>query len=155
MKLNTFSEFISNNTHNFRELLSNKSRHIFRVHITGTLKELLPNNITPFSRHETILAFSGTYWQKNNAHFSRAYTKQWHFQRVTGNWHFSKFHIIIKQHWHFQGDYQKADRVGGLKWEKIEIIFLFKIHIYYFLNREFSSLTCKKITQSNVPIQPI
>ena len=32
-KLNTFSEFISNNTHTFKELLPNKSKHISRVHI--------------------------------------------------------------------------------------------------------------------------
>ena len=32
-KLNTFSEFISNNTHTFEELLPNKSKHISRVHI--------------------------------------------------------------------------------------------------------------------------
>ena len=32
-KLNTFSEFISNNTHTFKELLPNKSKHVFRVYI--------------------------------------------------------------------------------------------------------------------------
>ena len=29
----TFSEFISNSTDTFRELLPNRSKHIFRVHI--------------------------------------------------------------------------------------------------------------------------
>ena len=33
MIIHTFSEFISNNTHTFSELLPNKSKHIFRVHI--------------------------------------------------------------------------------------------------------------------------
>ena len=33
MILHPFSEFISNNTHTFRELLPNRSKHIFRVHI--------------------------------------------------------------------------------------------------------------------------
>ena len=43
MILHTFSEFISN--------------------ITDTFRELLPNNITHFSRHQTILTFSESYWQ--------------------------------------------------------------------------------------------
>ena len=42
-RVNTFSEFISN--------------------ITGTLRELLPNNTTHFSRHLAILTFSKSYCQ--------------------------------------------------------------------------------------------
>ena len=71
--LNTFSEFISNKTHIVRELLPNKSKHIFRVHIkhywhfegvtpkqyytlfqtsgnTDIFRELLTNDTTHFSR---------------------------------------------------------------------------------------------------------
>ena len=43
MILHIFSEFISNNTHTFRQLL--------------------PNNTTQFSTHQTILTFSEGYWQ--------------------------------------------------------------------------------------------
>ena len=42
-RVNTFSEFISN--------------------ITGTLRELLANNTTHFSRHQAILTFSESYCQ--------------------------------------------------------------------------------------------
>ena len=42
-RVNTFSRFISN--------------------ITGTLRELLPNSTTHFSRRHAILAFSESYWQ--------------------------------------------------------------------------------------------
>ena len=31
--------------------------------ITGTLRKLLPNNTTHFSRHQAILTFSESYWQ--------------------------------------------------------------------------------------------
>ena len=43
MILHTFIEFISNNTRTFRELL--------------------PSNTTHFSRHQTIMTFSKSYWQ--------------------------------------------------------------------------------------------
>ena len=77
---------MSNNTHTFRELLPNKSKHIFRVHIkhywhfeeitpkqyhtlfqklsnTDIFKELLPNNTTHFSKHQAIRTFSESYWE--------------------------------------------------------------------------------------------
>ena len=45
--------------------------------------------------------------------------------------------------------YQKFARVGDQKWEIVEITigisFLFEIYIYYFLYREFSSPTWKKV----------
>ena len=70
----------------FRELLPNKSKQFFRVHInnywhfevvtpeqyytlfqtssnTEIFKELLSNNTTHFSRHEAILTFSKSYLQ--------------------------------------------------------------------------------------------
>ena len=105
-KLNTFSEFISN--------------------ITGTLKELLPNSTTHFSRHQAILTFSESWQtilntfpelQSNNAeifrellannttHFSRIYIKQyWHFHRVPSKLNYSKkfFRVHITQYWQFQ-----------------------------------------------------
>ena len=43
IRVNTFSEFISN--------------------ITDSFRELLPNNITHISRHQTIMTFSESYWQ--------------------------------------------------------------------------------------------
>ena len=42
-RVNTFSVFISN--------------------ITDTFRELLPNNTTHISKHQTILTFSESYWQ--------------------------------------------------------------------------------------------
>ena len=102
-RVNTFSEFISN--------------------ITGTLRELLANNTTHFSRHQAILTFSESYCQtilhtspeltssimtfsellgNNTTHFSRAYIKQyWHFQRVSFKLNYSKkffqssYHTIL------------------------------------------------------------
>ena len=89
----TFSEFISN--------------------ITGTLRELLPNNTTHFSRQQAILTFSESHWQiilhtfpeltsnnsnifrellaNNTTHFSWVYIKQyWHFHRVPSKLNHSK-----------------------------------------------------------------
>ena len=94
--------------------------------ITGTLKELLPNNTTHFSRHQAILTFSESYWQTilhtfpeltsnnndifrellgNNTHFFRVYIKQyWHFHRVPSKLNYSKsfFRVHITQYWQFQ-----------------------------------------------------
>ena len=78
--VNTFSDFISNNIDNFRDLLPNGTIHFFRVHIkqyifrellpnknkhfsefisdiTDIFRKLLPNNTTRFSRHQAILTF--------------------------------------------------------------------------------------------------
>ena len=54
-------------------------------------------------------------------------------------------------------DYQKVVRVGDQKWEIVDttfgIMFLFEIHIHYFLYREFSSPTWEKKSPSpKVPI---
>ena len=54
-------------------------------------------------------------------------------------------------------DYQKFVRVGGQKWEVVEItigsfFFLLEIYIHYFLYREFSSSTWKKSSPPKVPI---
>ena len=88
MIIHTFSEFISNNTHTFSELLPNKSKHIFRVHIkhywhfegvtpkqyytlfqassnSVIFTELLVNNTTHLSKAyiKQLLTFSESYWQ--------------------------------------------------------------------------------------------
>ena len=71
----TFSEFISNNTHTFRELLPNKSKHIFRVHIKY-------------------------YWHFQGVTSKQYYTltlpdikQYWHFQKVTGKQYYKLFQI--------------------------------------------------------------
>ena len=133
---------MSNNTHTFRELLPNKSKDIFRVYIkhywhfeevtpkqyymlfrtssnTDIFNELLPSNSTHFSRQQTILTFSDSYWQtilhnfpkltsnnidifrellaNNFTHFSWVYIKQyWHFQRAPSKLNYSKkYHTIL------------------------------------------------------------
>ena len=84
MKLNTFSEFISNNTHTFRKLLTNKSKHIFRVHIKHYWQL---EGVTP-KQYYTLFQISGNsgifreLLANNTTHFSRVYIKQcWHFQK--------------------------------------------------------------------------
>ena len=101
IKVNTFSEFISN--------------------ITDTFRELLQNITTLFSRHQTVLTFPKSYWQtilytfleltssntgifkelltNNTIHFSRVYIKQyWHFQRVTSKLNYNKSFFQISYH---------------------------------------------------------
>ena len=95
IRVNTFSEFISN--------------------ITGTSRELLPNNATHFSRHQSVLIFSESDRRtirqtfpdfislsnntdifrellvNNTTHFSRVDIKQyWHFQRVPSKVNYGK-----------------------------------------------------------------
>ena len=115
MIIHTFSEFISNNTHTFSELLPNKSKHIFRVHIkhywhfegvtrkqyytlfqtssnTDIFREFLSSKYytLSLSLHQAILTFSELL-ANNTTHFSRAYIKQyWHFQRVSFKLNYSK-----------------------------------------------------------------
>ena len=84
MMLHTLSEFISKNTHTFRELLPNKCKHIFRVHIKYywhfqrvTLKQYYTlfqtSNNTDISSELLV---------NNTINFYRAYIKQhWHFQK--------------------------------------------------------------------------
>ena len=96
---------------------------MFISNITSTLRGLLPNNTTHFSRHQAILTFSESYCRtilhtspeltssimtfsellgNNTTHFSRAYIKQyWHFQRVSFKLNYSKkffqssYHTIL------------------------------------------------------------
>ena len=53
-------------------------------------------------------------------------------------------------------DHQKVVRAAEQKWEIVEttfgIIFLFDIHIHYFLYREFSSSTWKESLPPELPI---
>ena len=106
-RVNTFSEFISN--------------------ITGTLRELLPNNTTQFLDIKQHWHFQ-SYWQtithnfpkitlynidifrklpaNNTTNISGVYIKQhWHFQRVLSKLIYSKkfFRVHTTQYWHFQG----------------------------------------------------
>ena len=61
-RLNTFPEFISSNTHTFRELLLNKSKHIFRIVIKHYrhFQPVTPKQYYTFfqSLHQPILLFS-------------------------------------------------------------------------------------------------
>ena len=71
MILPAFSEFISNNTLSesyYQTKVDTFSEHI--SNITDTFRELLPNNSTHFSRHQTIATFSEGYWQNNTTLFS-------------------------------------------------------------------------------------
>ena len=143
MILHPFSEFISNNTHTFRELLPNRSKHIFRVHIKQywhfqgvTPKQYYTlfqtSKSTDLSRElrQTILYTFPELTSNKTDFFKRVTDKQYYtlfqsFYQVTGKQyctHFipsnntnifrellanntaniSRFHIIIKQYWHFQ-----------------------------------------------------
>ena len=91
--MNTFSEFLSSNTHTFRELLPNKSKHIFRVHIKHYWHF---EGFTPKQYYTLCQTSSNTdvfreLRADNTTHFSRVYIKQyWHFQRVPSKLNYSK-----------------------------------------------------------------
>ena len=128
-RVNTFSEFISN--------------------ITGTLRELLPNNTTQFFRHQAILTFSESYWQtithnfpkitlynidifrellaKNTTNISRVYIKQqWHFQRVLSKLNYSKKN--------FQSSYHTILTVSGsYHWTTLTYLELISNSIHTFI----------------------
>ena len=77
IKLNTFSEFISNHTHTFRELLPSNSKHIFRVHI----KHCFFGRVTPKQYYTVFQTSSNTnifreFLANNTTLFSGAYIKQ-------------------------------------------------------------------------------
>ena len=93
--LTKLPELISNNTQTLRELLPNKSKHIFRVrikhywHFQGVTLEnyrlFQTSNNTDISRE--LLA-------NNTANFSRDYIKKhWHFQKDTGKQYYKLFQI--------------------------------------------------------------
>ena len=91
-KLNTFSEFLSNNTHTFRELLPNKSKHIFRVHIKHYwhFEEVTPRQYYTFFQTSSNTDMFRELLSNNTGHFSRAYIKQyWHFQRVVSKQYYT------------------------------------------------------------------
>ena len=48
----------------FQAITTNNSKHVsdFISNNTDSFMELLPNNTTPFPRHQTILTFSESYW---------------------------------------------------------------------------------------------
>ena len=91
-KLNTFSEFLSKNTHTFRELLPNKSKHIFRVHIKHYwhFEEVTPRQYYTFFQTSSNTDMFRELLSNNTGHFSRAYIKQyWHFQRVVSKQYYT------------------------------------------------------------------
>ena len=99
MIIHTFSEFISNNTHTFSELLPNKSKHIFRVHIKhywhfeGVTRK---QYYTLFQTSSNTDIFRELL-SNNTTHFSRAYIKPyWHFQRVTGKQYYTLFQSLYQ-----------------------------------------------------------
>ena len=112
-KLNTFSVFISNNTHIFRELLTNKSKHIFRVliehywHFQG-VTEIQYYTLPDIKQYWHFQRVNGKHifpdltsnntdvfrelLANNTSHFSRVHDKHyWHFQRVTGKEYYNLF----------------------------------------------------------------
>ena len=71
--------------------------------ITDTFSELLPNNTTHFSRHQSILTFSESYWQKMQQTFPDFILLSNNtdiFRELLANntTNFSRLHIIIKQY---------------------------------------------------------
>ena len=113
MILQFFSEFIWNKTHIFRELLTNKSKHIIQ------------------SSYQTLLILSGSYFQAV-LHTFPDIKQYWYFQKVTGKqyyklfqisyhqtiltfsenyWAFIKQYCHIIQYWHFQRVTTKLYRI--------------------------------------------
>ena len=92
-KLKTFPEFISNNIHTFRELLPNKSKQIFRVHIKHYQHF---DGVTPKQYYILFQTPGNTdifreLLGNNTTHFSRVYIKQYkHFQKVPSTLNYSK-----------------------------------------------------------------
>ena len=95
-KLNTFSEFLSSNTHTFRELLPNKSKHIFRVHIKhywhfeGVTRK---QYYTLFQTSSNTDIFRELL-SNNTTHFSRAYIKHNDIFRVIGKQYYTLFQSL-------------------------------------------------------------
>ena len=96
MIIHTFSEFISNNTHTFSELLPNKSKHIFRVHIKhywhfeGVTRK---QYYTLFQTSSNTDIFRELL-SNNTTHFSRAYIKHNDIFRVIGKQYYTLFQSL-------------------------------------------------------------
>ena len=63
LKHKVFGQKIKKCSH-FQTITTNSTKHVldFISNNTDTLMELLPNNTTHFSRHQTKLIFSESYW---------------------------------------------------------------------------------------------
>ena len=116
-----FSEFISNNTNTFRELLPNKSKNIFRVHIKyywhfqGVISKQYYTLFQTSSNTDIFRVTGKQYYTlfqtssntdifrellaNNTTHFSRVYIKQyWHFQRIPSKLNYSKNFFLSSYH---------------------------------------------------------
>ena len=97
MILHTFSEFITNSTHTFRELLPEENTFSeFISNITDTFRELFPNITLCFSKHQTVLTFPESYWQTILYTFPELTSNNTDiFKELLANntTHFSKVHI--------------------------------------------------------------
>ena len=77
---------LSNNTHTFRELLPNRRKHIFRVHIKHYwhFQGVTPKHYYTFFQTSNSTDISRELLANNIIHFPWAYIKQyWYFQRIT------------------------------------------------------------------------
>ena len=104
MRLKTFSEFTSNNTHTFRELLPNKSKHIFRVHIKHYwhFEKVTPKQYYTLFQTSINTDIFESYSQTILYTFPDI-KQYWNFQRVTGKQYYTLFQSSsIKQYLHFQ-----------------------------------------------------
>ena len=83
-----------NNTHTFRELLPNKSKQIFRVHIKQYFEGVTPKqSYTLFKKSNNNDIFRELL-ANNTTHFSKVYIKQnWNFQRVLSKLNYSRTNI--------------------------------------------------------------
>ena len=80
-------------TWNTKHILLNNlgSKHsVVITNITGTFRELVPNNTKYFSKHQTILTFAESYWQ-TILHIFPNIKKYWHFQWVTVKQYYTLF----------------------------------------------------------------
>ena len=125
-----FSEFISNNTHTFRELLQNKSKYTFRVHVKHYYHF---QGVTPKQYYTLFLTSNNTdifreLLANNTTHFSRVYIIQyWHFQRIT-----------TKQYWLFQSSYQTVFTLSLSYYQLIDTLFLW-VQMDTWTDRKFSN----------------
>ena len=90
-----FQSLMPNNTHTFRSYHQTRVNPFseFISNITGTLRKLLPNNTTHFSRHQVILTFYKSYSQTILRTFQDI-KQYWYFQRVTGKQYYLLFQSL-------------------------------------------------------------
>ena len=138
MILNPFPEFMSNNTHTFREFLLNRSKHIFRIYIKHCwhFQGVTPKHYHTFFQTPNSTDISRELLPNNIIHFSRVYIKQyWHFQNVTGKQYWAHFKSSDLQYGHFQ-------RVTGKQYYK-----RFQISHHY---RKIQLLTYSELMSNSI-----